>query len=102
MNTPPFCRRLFALLLAACFALLTSCSAQESDGDILTEISNRMHADHRMEGINASVDQGVVTLTGTCPDEPCRQHAAEVAKDIEGVKEVVNKITVASPPAPPR
>lgn len=100
MNTSLFCRSFVAPLLAAGCMALPSCTLKESDGDILTEISNRMHADHRMDSINAAVDDGVVTLTGRCPDEPCRQHAAEVAKDIDGVKEVVNNITVAAPQAP--
>ena len=96
MNTPLFCRSFLVSLLAAGCLLFTSCTGKESDGDILTEISNRMHADSRMDKINAAVHSGVVTLTGTCPDEPCRQHAAEVVKEVEGVKEVVNKITLSA------
>lgn len=97
MNTFLFCRPFLVSLLTAACLLYTSCTGKESDGDILTEISNRMHADGRMDSINAAVHHGVVTLTGTCPDEPCRRHAAEVVKDVEGVKEVVNKITLSAP-----
>lgn len=94
MNSGWFSRQFVASVLAlSCFAL-SSCSMRESDGDILTEISNRMHADHQMDSINAAVHHGVVTLTGRCPDEPCRQHATEVVKNIGGVKEVVNNITL--------
>lgn len=96
MNTGWFSRQFLASVLAlSCFAL-SSCSMRESDGDILTEISNRMHADPAMEGINAAVANGVVTLTGSCPDNPCRQHATEAVKDIKGVKQVVNNITLAA------
>jgi osmotically-inducible protein OsmY len=91
---------LFMAAMLALTGIVWSCGAKESDGDILTEISNRMHADPAMEGINARVVHGVVTLTGSCPDEPCRQHATKAMKDIDGVKEVVNNITLTTRPAP--
>lgn len=89
----PLCAFVLALSLWAAPA----CRSRESDGDILTEISNRMHADPSLRRIKAAVDRGVVTLTGTCTDEPCRQHAADTIRNIQGVKEVVNKISVATP-----
>jgi osmotically-inducible protein OsmY len=47
-----------------------------------------------------TVKNGVVTLSGTCPDESCR-HTTEVnAKKTAGVKEVVNNIIISTPPAP--
>lgn len=95
MNRVWWYRQLLACMLALSCLPPAACSGGESDGDILTEISNRMHADPAMEGINAEVVHGVVTLTGTCPDEPCRQHASAAVKDIKGVKEVVNHIGLA-------
>jgi hyperosmotically inducible protein len=96
MNRAWFSRQFLASVLALSCLALPSCRMRESDGDILTEISNRMHADPAMEGINAAVANGVVTLTGTCPDEPCRQHATEALTDIKGVQQVVNHITLAT------
>lgn len=95
MKCSLFGRQLCAGMLALLLLTAPSCTSRESDGDILTEISNRMHADPSMRPIKAAVHRGVVTLTGTCTDEPCRQHATDVVKDVQGVKQVVNNITVA-------
>ncbi|MDJ0785157.1 MAG: BON domain-containing protein [Myxococcota bacterium] len=53
--------------------------------------------------ISAEVDDGIVTLTGSAPDEETRAHASEVASGILGVREVVSNIRLppgASAPAP--
>lgn len=51
--------------------------------------------------ISATVDKGVVTLAGTCPDEPCKSSSEAAAKTVKGVKRVINNITVKPPPPPP-
>lgn len=53
--------------------------------------------------ISAEVEDGVVTLTGSAPDEEARAHAAEVAGSILGVRNVRSNITLpqgASSPKP--
>jgi len=44
--------------------------------------------------INVTTKDGVVTLTGKAPSEDVKSLAAEIARDTEGVKEVVNQIEV--------
>lgn len=44
--------------------------------------------------IGVSTTDGVVTLTGKAPSEDVKSLAAEIARDTEGVKEVVNQIEV--------
>lgn len=48
---------------------------------------------------NVNVRHGVVTLEGTVDTEEQKTHATEVARRIDGVKEVVNNLKVASSPA---
>jgi len=47
-----------------------------------------------------TVKDGVVTLSGTCPDESCKHTSETSAKETKGVKEVVNNIIISAPPAP--
>ena len=44
--------------------------------------------------INVTTKDGVVTLTGKTPSEDVKSLAAEIARDTEGVKDVVNQIEV--------
>ena len=94
--------RLF-LLTAALSVLLgfTSCKGGAKDSDIQTSFNQKVQTDSRLQGVSATVAEGVVTLNGQCPDESCRSYAEQSAKEIKGVKSVVNNITVAPPAAPP-
>jgi len=54
--------------------------------------------------VAAQVNAGVVTLTGTVPDQASVDRAASVVRAVAGIKDVVNQITVdagAAPPPPP-
>ncbi|HEY0679572.1 MAG TPA: BON domain-containing protein [Chitinophagaceae bacterium] len=82
----------FAVMLSAS---LISCKAKNTDAEIQTEV-NKQLADEAGSSLNASVSNGVVTLTGTCKDEECRRSCAEEVKGVKGVKDVVNNITVAT------
>jgi len=47
------------------------------------------------------VSDGVATLTGEVKDDMCKNTAETTAKDVKGVKSVVNNLTVTPPPPPP-
>jgi osmotically-inducible protein OsmY len=49
-----------------------------------------------------NTQKGVVTLTGTADTRSKKQLTGEYAKDVEGVTEVRNNLTVANPPKPHR
>jgi hyperosmotically inducible periplasmic protein len=55
-----------------------------------------MHPDVNAAQTEVFVDKGVVTLRGQANTEAQRNLAAEYARNVEGVKNVVNAITVAS------
>ena len=68
---------------------ISSCKQKTTDTDIQSSVSAKLPS-----GVNSSVNDGVVTLTGECRDEPCKTTAEQAAKDVKGVKSVVNNITV--------
>lgn len=90
------------LLLGGVFSAclhLASCKGGAKDSDIQASFNEKVQADASLTGITATVKDGVVTLNGQCPDETCRSQAEQTAKDVKGVKSVVNNITLA-PAAP--
>jgi hyperosmotically inducible periplasmic protein len=85
----------FALLLSVFTMQLQSCKEKNKDADIQTAFNNKLSTDPNLAGVTATVSDGVVTLTGSCASEACRSNAEKSVKDIEGVKKVVNNISVA-------
>lgn len=82
------------LLCLLSFFQLQSCKGKNKDADINTAIQSKTQTDASFAGVNATVTDGVVTLTGQCNDENCKTSAENAVKDIDGVKKVVNNITV--------
>jgi osmotically-inducible protein OsmY len=89
--------KLSAIVLLACasFASLESCKGKPKDADIESAILTKSTS---YPGLNATVKDGVATLTGTTTDEAAKSGFESAVKGVEGVKSVVNNIVVA--PAP--
>lgn len=66
------------------------------DAALTTKVKTKFLADTKISGLRIDVDtrNNVVTLTGVVPTAAERTHAVAVAKGTDGVKSVVNKITV--------
>jgi osmotically-inducible protein OsmY len=80
---------------------LQSCGNKTKDSDIQSSFNEKARADASLANISATVNEGVITLNGQCPDEACRTNAEQSAKNVKGVKSVVNNITITAPPPPP-
>lgn len=80
---------LLSFLLAA-----VSCKSGPTDEQIQQQISSTLGG-----SVTATVNKGVVTLSGTCPDESCKNSSETAAKNTKGVKSVVNNIVISAPPA---
>jgi hyperosmotically inducible protein len=67
-----------------------------SDTWITTKVQAIFFLDRDVKGtqIDVATKNGVVTLTGTVPSEAARQKAVGDAKSVDGVKQVVDKLTV--------
>ncbi len=87
-------KSLFLIALTGLF--LFSCKSGVKDSDIQTQIQNMPALEH----LTASVKNGVVTLTGECPDPADKERCENAVKQIPGVKSVINNATVAPPPPP--
>jgi hypothetical protein len=79
-------------------------SAPADDADLSTQVQIRLASDQTIgpQSIETSVSNGVVTLSGTVTNAAARTIAGNDAAHISGVKNVVNKIVVQGPPAPPK
>ncbi len=65
------------------------------DGVVVTKLKAKFLADAQLKGsdIDVSASNGVVTLTGRTPDAASRQHALSVARETDGVTQVVDRLT---------
>lgn len=89
---------LFAVAIAATIGFA---GCKPKDADIKAEIDKSIQTNADMNGISASVSEGVVTLSGTCKDEDCKTKCVKAIEGMKGVKSVVNNITLPAPPPPP-
>ena len=88
------------LLVFFLMASLISCKQKVSDADLKTSVDNAIAANTSLSGANATVKDGVVTLSGEVKDDAAKASAETVAKGVKGTKSVVNNLTVAPAPAP--
>jgi hypothetical protein len=70
-----------------------------TDDAISTGIKSRMFSDPALKSssVEVSSNGGVVTLTGQVPDQATRQAADNIASAENGVKQVIDQLTVAQP-----
>jgi len=81
------------LVAAACLAA----DKPASDDAIYDQVRIRLSGDAVAKGgsFNVDVKQGVVTLAGVAESERQKDRAGKLAKKVNGVKQVINNITVA-------
>lgn len=90
-------QRLLKLTWLFILVAAVSCKSGPTDEQINQQVSSSLSS-----GVTASVKDGVVTLSGTCPDETCKTSSETSVKNVKGVKSVVNNIVVNAPaPAAP-
>jgi osmotically-inducible protein OsmY len=75
---------------------MNSVFSSSADGATTAKVKAAFGLSKRVSAyeINVTTKDGVVTLTGKAPSEDVKSLAAEIARDTEGVKEVVNQIEV--------
>lgn len=89
---------LLAVFLSAS-VLFFSCTPKDSD--VQTKITEKFTASPELSGASASVTDGVATLSGEVADDAAKAKAETDAKDVKGVKSVVNNLTTTPMMTPP-
>jgi len=77
--------------------------AEHSDGWVSTKVKTTLlfHRNVSASGTDVYVKDGVVSLRGVAKSQAQKELTTEYARDVEGVKEVKNEMTVAASPAKP-
>lgn len=78
---------------------LTSC-ANVKDSDLEETASQIISSSPNTANVSVSVVDKVATLSGTVEDEATKSKVQSSVMSVEGIKSVVNKITVIPPPPP--
>lgn len=81
-----------SLVTATC---LFSCKPKDA------ELNSNVSTAVKNDNVDVSVKDGVVTLSGEVKTTAAKAKAEAEAHDVQGVKSVVNEITVTPPPPPP-
>ncbi len=89
----------FLTVLSLAIALFIGACGGKSDADLQKAAADKLAAD-KVVGVTVAVKDGVATLTGEVADITVKTKAEASAK-VEGVKSVVNSITLKALPPPP-
>jgi hyperosmotically inducible protein len=86
----------FGSFVGALAIALTTFACAESDPGITTAVKSKLAADDTVKAYRIDVDtkDRVVTLNGAVDTPIARDRAVELARSTEGVKDVVNQLTV--------
>ena len=82
---------------------LAGCSTSGRDAAITSRVKTVLQADRVVDAskIQVSTEAGVVTLEGSVAGEPAHGKAIELAQNVEGVRQVRDRLSVTpAPPAP--
>jgi osmotically-inducible protein OsmY len=79
-----------------CFALLAivAVSCSPSDEQVTESVQEALSSNASLSPVSASVEKGVVTLTGEVENEALKDQAQNTVTGLKGVKSVINSITV--------
>ena len=71
-------------------------AAQLEDRRLVSRVEHALRRDmvYKFSDVKVSAANGAVQLSGFIPSEKARQRAEEIARRVDGVNQVVNKIVV--------
>jgi osmotically-inducible protein OsmY len=82
--------------LVACGALVMTVACAKTDAGITTNVKSQLAANDTVKAYQIDVDtsNGVVTLTGAVENPAAKEQAVMIARQTNGVRDVVDQITV--------
>ena len=91
-------RKSSGILAVLAFAVLSTACSQQADIGITTKVKSLLDSDRAISNsaqIQVTTEKKVVTLAGPVDSPATKAHAVTLAKGVEGVKKVVDNLTVA-------
>ena len=87
-------KRLAGLIPMAALVFTIACG--QTDAGITTDVKTSLAADETVSAFDVDVDtrEGVVTLTGTVPSMAAKDRAVEIARNSDGVQDVIDNLRV--------
>jgi len=73
--------------------LMTSCNEKNTDEDIQENVTKQLKDNKKYTGVNFTVKDKVVTLTGMCEGDNCAADIEIKVNNINGVEKVINNTT---------
>ena len=91
----------FRMLIGACAVALATVGCAQSDAGITTAVKGKLVADDLVKArqINVDTKDKVVTLTGQVQSPAEESRALQIARDTNGVRDVIDQIDVVAPQA---
>jgi len=83
--------RIFTAMLPGLIAFMGACT---TDKDIKADIAQKAKNDINFAGVNYTVVNKVVTLTGNCSSEKARQKAWQAVKDITVINGIIDSVHI--------
>lgn len=69
-----------------------SCNGNATDEDVQQKINDELAKDNAGAALNATVENGVATITGECSGDSCSVKVAQRIKKINGIHDVQTHI----------
>ena len=91
-------RKSSGILAVLAFAVLSTACSQQADIGITTKVKSLLDSDRAISNsaqIQVTTEKKVVTLAGPVDSPATKAKAVTIAKGVEGVKKVVDNLTVA-------
>jgi len=91
-------RNPIAIIAVLAFAVFTTACSQQADIGITTKVKSLLESDRSVANpaqIQVTTQNKVVTLAGPVDSPATKEHAVTLAKKVDGVKKVVDNLTVA-------
>ncbi len=78
--------------IALLLIVTVSCNDKPNDKEVQDNVTKQLKDNKNYAGVNSTVKDGVVTLTGTCEGDNCAADIEKNIKDVSGVQKVENNI----------
>ncbi len=93
-------RKLFLVLGLSALTFLGACGGN-SDADVQKKVGDKIHTEPNLKTVSVTVKDGNVSLAGEVDSQTQQKLAESMARQIDNVKNVDNKIIIKSGGMPP-